>query len=351
MKAKLLLIACLFTAYLSEATVLVVDNNGNAPSGVFTTISTAISTASAGDTLLITPSSSTYGNANISKALVLIGVGFNPDMEIPFTSKVGSVTIQTVASGTKLIGLEFTSVLSLGNTTGTLSNLVIENCRIQYIRTLSLSSLVNVIIRQNVILNSVALNTPNISLSATNQSNIRIINNIFSFANTSTSWFGPSVTTGGATFDHNLFLGSTSQSAFRQLVNCLVTNNLFVTTPVSAPAGLTNVTFKNNLSNTTTFSAITGTNLTFSDNLSNTDPTFVNLPLSTVTYTYDLDAALETGSAGESVATDGSNLGVFGGDAPFKRTGSVLPVVRKFTIPSSVVQGQNIDAEVEVTGN
>lgn len=351
MKAKLCLALLIFVFFSASSTVHVVDNNGNAPAGVFTSISTAMTSASDGDTLLITPSSSTYGNVSITKPLVFIGVGFNPDMEIPFTSKVGQVTIRNTASNTKLIGLEFTSALTLGNTSGTLSNLVIENNKLQYITHSGITSLVNVLIRQNVLINSIAFNTPSITLSVANQSNIRIINNIFSFTSTSTAWFGPSITTGGATFDHNLFLGTASQNAFRQLVNCLVTNNIFVTSPVGASLGFTNITFKNNLSTGTDFSALSGTNLTTSGNFSNTSPTFVDLPLSTVTYTFDLDAELDTGSSGENAATDGSNLGVFGGDSPFKKSGSVLPVVRKFTIPSNVVQGQNIDAEIEVTGN
>lgn len=350
MKCILLIVFLSLACFVSHATVLVVDNNGNAPSGVYTSIATAISNASAGDTLLITPSSSTYGNASISLPLVLIGVGFNPDMEIPFTGKLGLVTVNTPASGTRIIGLEITNRITLGNGSGTLSDIVIENCNVPYITTSGISSLVNVLIRQNVITASTN-STPALILNVANQSNIHVSNNVFSFLNTSTIYLGPQVTTGGVTFDHNLFLGSTGQRAFRQLVNCLVTNNIFVGVPPTAGISLTNVTYKNNLSNNFDFSTITGTNINESSNTSSTAPTFVNLPLSTITYDFSLNPDLAGASAGENAATDGTDLGVFGGTSAFKLSGSVLPVVRRFDLPSNIVQGQNANANIEVTGN
>ncbi len=342
-----LLVLCFLVA---QADVLTVDNNGNAPSGVFTTVAAAITAANSGDTILVIPSSSTYGNITISKPLVVIGVGFNPDMDIPFTSQVGIVTINTASSGTRLVGLDITNRVTLGNTTGTLSDIVIENCDLHYVLTNGINSLVNVLIRQNVITSNVNSGS-SLTLNVSNQSNIRVTNNVFSFLSSSTIYWGPQSTTGGITFDHNLFLGSASQRAFRQLVNCLVTNNIFIGVPASSTVSSTNVVYRDNLANSFDFSTLTGTNITETGNTSNTAPTFTNLPLSTVTYTYDLDPSLAMGSAGELAASDGTDLGVFGGTSPFKLSGSVLPVVRQFNLPSNIVEGQNADADIEVTGN
>ena len=99
------------------------------------------------------------------------------------------------------------------------------------------------------------------------------------------------------------------------------------------------------------FGSISGTNITSEGNLDNTAPTFENLPLSTINYTYDLNPDLAAASNGENAATDGTDLGVFGGTSPFKLTGSVLPVVRKFILPSNIVQGTDATADIEVSGN
>lgn len=349
MKSKLFSILFL-AVLLTQATVITVDNNGNAPAGVYTSLTTAIADATTGDTLLIIPSSSTYGNMNVTKALTIIGVGFNPDMEIPFTSRVNSTTIYSAASGTKIIGMEVTGALTLGNTSGSLSNIVIENNRINYITNSGISSLTNLLIRQNVI-QVVSTFIPAITLSTANQSNIIVSNNIFSSTGASVNYRGPQVTTGGVTFDHNVFLGSASMFAFYQLTNCLVTNNIFVTTSPSTQSTSTNVFYKNNISNGFAFGSLTGTNLSLDSNIDTTDPTFVNMPLSTITYNYTLDPNLNAGSAGELAATDGTNLGVDGGTSPFKLSGSVLPVVRRFDLPSNIVEGTNAEASIEVTGN
>ncbi len=349
MKAKLILIL-FFSTLFASATVITVDNNGNAPSGVYTSLSTAIGDATAGDTLLIIPSSSTYGNINITKELTLIGVGFNPDMEIPFTSMVGNITIQTAASGTKIIGLEVTGALTLGNTTGSLTNIVIENNRINYITHSGINSLTNVLIRQNVI-QVASTFTPTITLNVTNQANIIVSNNIFSALSNSVNYRGPYVLSGGVTFDHNVHLGGSSMFAYYQLVNCLATNNIYVTLSPRSQQNSTNVFYKNNLSNSFAFSSITGTNISLDSNIDTTDPTFVNLPLNTITYNYTLDPNLSGGSAGENAGTDGTNLGVDGGTSPFKLSGSVLPVVRRFDLPSNIVEGTDANASIEVTGN
>ena len=118
-----------------------------------------------------------------------------------------------------------------------------------------------------------------------------------------------------------------------------------------AQSSSTNAFYKNNLSNGYAFGTMTGTNLSLDSNIDTTDPTFVSMPLSTITYDYTMDPNLNPGSAGESGGTDGTNLGVDGGTSPFKLSGSVLPVVRRFDLPSNIVEGNDANASLEVTGN
>lgn len=350
MKKHMLTFAFAVATIVAGATVITVDNNGNAPAGVETSLATAITNATAGDTLLVIPSSLSYSNIIVSKQLTIIGVGFNPDMEIPFTSKVGNVTIATAAIGTKIIGLEITGALTLGNGAGSLSAVVIENCRINYMTTSGISSLTNVLIRQNLIQNQNGIQAMTINVA--NQSNIIVSNNIFSSIGTQATYYGPYVLTGGVIFDHNLFLGSSGQSAFFTLFNCIVKNNIFLgRSPGATSNGLTNVIYQNNISTDYAFSAVVGTNVSIDANIDTTNPTFENLAIGTVTYDYTMDPTMSAGSPGENAGSDATNLGVSGGTSPFKLSGSVLPVVRRFVVPSNITQGQNADAAIEVTGN
>jgi hypothetical protein len=350
MKKHLLIIAFALATIAAEATVIVVDNNGNAPGGVEPNLSTAITNATSGDTLLVIPSSLSYSNIIVSKPLTIIGVGFNPDMEIPFTSMVGQLTINTAASGTKIIGMEVTGAIVFGNSAGSLSNVVLENCKLNYVTTSGISSLTNILIRQNVIQNQVSVQS--LILTVANQSNIMVTNNVFSSQGTSTGLYGPYVTTGGVIFDHNLFLGTSSQYAFYSLVNCIVKNNIFLGRFPGFQAGSgTNVLFQNNISTDYAFSAVTGTNISFDNNMDSTNPVFTNLDIGTITYQYSMDPTMSAGSPGENAGTDATNLGVSGGTSPFKLSGSVLPVVRRFIVPSNITQGQNAEAAIEVTGN
>lgn len=350
MKKHILTFAFAIATIVAGATVIVVDNNGNAPAGVEPNLSTAITNATSGDTILVTPSSLSYSNIIVSKPLTIIGVGFNPDMEIPFTSTVGQVTIGTAAGGTKIIGMEVTGAIVLGNGGGSLSNIVIENCRLNYVTTSGISSLTNTLIRQNVLQNQNGIQA--MILIVANQSNIIVSNNIFSSISTQATYYGPYVSTGGVTFDHNLFLGVSSQRAFYTLNNCVVKNNIFLgRNPGSTSNALTNVIYQNNISTDLAFSEIVGVNVSLDSNIDTTNPVFTNLDIGTVTYLYSMDPTMSAGSPGENAGTDGTSLGVSGGTSPFKLSGSVLPVVRRFIVPSNITQGQNADATIEVTGN
>ena len=341
-----LIFSLLLAAYASKATVLILDQSANAPTGTYATFTDAQTAAVNGDTILVIPNTTSYGSVNISKPLVVLGVGFNPDTQLGLKSQFTSIVINVnVTAGTKLIGLVSTT-MTLGNTTGTISNVIIENCQVDRI-THNASIISNVIIRQNVF--QTTNNQFPITLTAANQSNIIVTNNIFSSPG---SAYGPYVSTGGVVFDNNLFLGSV-RGAFYQLNNCLVRNNIFFERNLTTEAGFSNLVFENNLSFNATTNDLppAGTNVKGSGNLVNQDPLFTNLPTGTVTYDFTMDASLQVGSPALAAGTDGTDLGIYGGSSAFKNTGSVLPVVKQFAMPSNVLQGTSTDADVIITGN
>lgn len=352
MKSILLSILFMVIGTMANATILILDQNGNAPGGsnIYSDFNSARTEASNGDTILVIPSTSSYGNFIITKPLVILGVGFNPDSQVPTTSKAGTITINTGQNGTAIIGMDVT-LINLGNTSGTLSNVMIENNKIERLTNSGVSTLANVIIRQNVF-ESPGGNIP-ITLTTATQSDIVVSNNIISRLASGSTYYGPYVATGGVKFDYNLFLGNGSNHiSFYQLIDCEVTNNIFYGSSPGFTAASSNVDFQNNISfgaANNTFPPA-GTNITASNN-SSSDPDFVNLPSGTFQYQYTLDASLETGSPALTAGIGLTEIGIYGGSSPFKNSGSVVPVVKDFQVPTTIQQGTNTTADIVVTGN
>jgi hypothetical protein len=345
-KLVILTISLVLNVVVLKGAVLIIDQNANAPAGTFSSFTLAQNAAVDGDTILVIPNTATYGNASITKPLTVIGVGFNPQTEMGIKSSFTNITINVnVTSGTKIIGLVVNS-LNLGNTQGTISNVLIENSQLN-ILSHSATVISNVIIRQNLFQSG--NNQIPITLNASNQSNIIVTNNIFSSGGTG---YGPYTIGGGITYDHNLFLSST-RPAFYQISNCIVRNNIFFERNTTADLGYTNVVFDNNLSFNATSNELppVGTNVKGTGNLVNQDPQLLNLPSGIATFDFTLDPGLGVGSPAIAAGTDGTELGIYGGSSPYKNTGSVLPVVKQFTMPTNVQEGTNTDATVIITGN
>ena len=92
------------------ATVRTVNNSTSLPvnPGQYTTISAAITAASAGDTILVTGNVASYGeNLNISKKLTLIGTGYDPQYQ-PSTVLNGYVQFNTGSNGSAIMGFDIT---------------------------------------------------------------------------------------------------------------------------------------------------------------------------------------------------------------------------------------------------
>ncbi len=368
MKSFLLSLLFLAVTSITQATVRIADNNANRPtaaSGVFiySGLQDAITASTSGDTILVIPSTATYGAINTfgKSGLTIIGMGFNPDSKSGLTSKVSSLTIYDNSTGLNFIGLEITTVSFTNNQNQSLSNVVIENCSLTTVSN-SILSMANIFIRQNVIRPST---TNALSITAGTQSNVIISNNIF-VGNDDTNDGLINITTGGATIDHNLFLGTgnTNSKAFETLNNCTVSNNIFYGRGPDAEVGMSSVTFENNLFYQTSVSLSQdsdllglGTNNSATGNIFS-DPQFEDIPAvgpSLVSWDYNYDANLKAGSpalsAGNDVTPSQRDLGIYGGSSPFKDSGSVVPIVKSLLLPTTIQQGTNTTADIVVTGN
>jgi hypothetical protein len=339
----------------AQAVVRIVDNNGNRPAGtIYETFNSAQTAASNGDTLLITPSTATYGTITISKSITVLGVGFNPDKSTGAKSTVDNITIANGVSNVNISGLVVNTLISIGqsNAGHTMSNIVIEKCQLDRIASVGTSAptFSNIIIRQNLFYPSLNFNAA-VTMNVNNQSNIIISNNIFSSSD-SRIYGGVTSTSGGLLIDQNIFFGpgTVNQIAFSQLVNSVVTNNIFYgRNPINNAGSTTSVTFNNNFifgNGTNTIPSITG--YTVSNNQT-VDPQFEEMPVGV--YDFTKDVTIQTGSPALTAGEGGGEVGVYGGSTPYKNTGVSIPVVKTLTLPTAIKENTNTSATISVNGN
>lgn len=369
MRTALLLLIILTTLHSRAQIIRVANNNPNAPTGddIFSTLQEAIDGANSGDIIQIIPSETNYGSGIVDRELAIYGIGFNPDKDLPLTSKVASITIQSAeASGTKLSGLVITSfdAINLAPNTGsnyTLSDVVIENCLATTIsHSNSSNPLDNLQIRGNIIGSGIGNNgfTTALDLRASTAatSNVVISNNILYNSTTIGTQARGSINAANNTvITNNLFVGSgaTHQAAFSNLKDCMVTNNIFYgSAPYSTGSTSTNESnvFTNNISFNTADDQLppvgTGLGNTGSGNMPDVDPLIVSLPLSS-SWSFTSDPSLGAMSPALDAGTDGTDIGISGFTFPFDITGAVLPVIQELNTNSLVNQGEHLEVMIK----
>jgi len=309
----------------ASATTRTVNNGTYLPAnpGQYSTISAAISAASAGDTILVAGSLTQYGeNLNISKQLTIVGAGYNPQYG-PSTIVNGTLTLQSGASGSNFIGMYFTGAVGDGYGYYTSSNVTFFRCFFN---------------------NSFTI--------ANNVSGLNLIENIFNGANVrfNLSWasgtntgvvFENNIFTDGATIyeanassstpqmviDHNLFLAgyysSPSQTDYNyalQVPNAYVTNNIFygiVPIDTNATSVYNSCSFDNNLTYcSTTIKALPYGNNIGASNINNSNPLFTGIFTSSASPYLSLNGdnlRPQSGSPVLYAASDSSNIGPTGG--------------------------------------
>lgn len=195
------------------------------------------------------------------------------------------------------------------------------------------SSRVNNILFTNCIFNrNNALAFSNLNCSNTNGGNIRSNGNL-----------------NGEVFIRNsVFLNSMAYDVFAA-TGLVIENNIFYT---GQPSGASlsifnnNITFANNGYNTLPYGDNFG-----SGNLANVNPMFVNFPYTGGGFDWSYDFALQPGSPAIGAGTNGTDIGITGGNAPLLHNligNSKLPVVTQITLPvSSVPVGGTLQINVK----
>lgn len=319
------------------ATVRTVSNDPALPAqftttteGGNTSFNNAQTASSPGDTIYLYGTRFSYGTITISKRLVVIGAGYGPNNQFGQPTRVDQVSFfrdgSTDPSGSVIAGL---LIFGSVNCTGTLATNNITIFRnnvggvIQPYQGSNNGSNWN--IYNNIINRITGTSSGRTSSSPTN---ILILNNIITYG--ITNFNSPSVL-----IDHNIFLGDNNLSSLWQAV---ITNNIFVRSSGNIfSAEVVFCTFNKNISNQNTIgpsSSYSPTNIfeatytgtgggsnTGSGNLTGTNPLFVNVP-NNYTYNASYNYRLQSGSPGRNYATDGTDVGIYGGSYPFPSGGA-----------------------------
>jgi hypothetical protein len=335
----------------ARATVINVSNNVDNPAQ-YKEVDEAIAAASEGDTIYVHGSPDSYKTFTVNKRLVLIGAGYNSSNQFGLASKVSSIVLAhdliSDSSGSVITGFNVASSISTNSSSVIVNNITIYRCRLGQ---------VYIYVGDGWIFYNNILNY--IGGYGASSTNVVIQNNII---DGSISGFSAT----SVLVDHNLFIGGSNLSSIKYAV---ITNNIFVRSSGNIMNSVEFCTFSNNLSLAATISTIAPTNSflsnnnTGSGNLVGSNPNFVTASSSSDTYDPAVDYRLKPASAGHNAATDGTDLGIYGGARPFPSGGASgsgfdtsalpsIPQVTEVNIQNATVQpGGSLNVNVKAKVN
>ena len=349
MKSLLTLIATLFFGFqVGNSAVLTVSNH---PAGgaQYPSLRSAVDAASPGDTLLVEGTDIPYHldhqcNVHWSKSLTVIGIGFNPNKDMPKRTKFQNTHcgsgdhfyIAGSAGGSKFYGIEFLNQIHVLQTANSLH---FENCKF------------NNTVKFNAAGQSLGFANCVFDLNDGNNLYFSSPGSVISALITNCIFDGYIEGSGGTynaiSVQHCVFLSNTT--SFSDLGYAQIRDNIFVN---AFPGGTFLSDYDNNLALPVgSFPPAPESGNTGSDNIETSDPLFVSYT-SGSRYTTQHDFDLQAGSPAIGSASDATDIGVHGGSLSFSETGEVLivPIVREMSIlNSSVAPNGTLNVAVRAT--
>lgn len=327
-KLNLTLVLLLFSA-LSYAGIITVDNRAGSGAN-YSTISSAVSAATNGDTLYIHPSTSSYGGFTLNKGLVIIGSGHNPEFTGGVGATITTISLSNGSSNSQFIGLIIDAIKC--NVWQTSHNILIRNNFFPKFQAIKgafgdASESNDWIIEGNVFIEEIGCGACviiDLQTGATGVTNSNwIIRNNFiqsKGSQNNTVIFGN--LNASTVVENNIILHRNTNAIFKSdVVGGEFRNNIFwITqagfTDVSTDA--TNVVFSNNLTYHSNGSLVL---LAGDNNVDNSDPEFTLLDSSDPLWNYLNNYQLSATSPGADAGEDGSDVGIYGGTFIFRMEG------------------------------
>jgi len=340
MKRILTLLIFVSLGLYTHATIHNVDNNPNRPSGYFDNLQLALNSASPGDTIYLYPSNTSYGNITIKQRVHIFGKGY--DGTNGYASKIQHLTLDTNTSpstnpsGSSFQGL---TINQLNCDKPNITNIVVVGNYISYYYsgiTLS-TNCSGWLIANNFF-------TGNINLY--NNGNIVITNNVF-YGNQVYPVYGSN--SPSLIFSHNLVMNF---QYFYKVYNAIISDNIFICSGNTNQSLMANNKFYNNISYRSALNPypLPPAGNAGANNISNQDPLFETAP-SSGNFNYTLDYHLKSNSPAKNAASDGTDIGPYGGSSPFVWGGVfTIPQISETNITNPVIN-VSTPINVNVKGN
>ncbi|MFY7964899.1 MAG: hypothetical protein ACOVO1_08380 [Chitinophagaceae bacterium] len=320
-KINTLLAILVLTTTIANAKIWRVNNNSGITAD-YTTVQAAHDAASAGDTIHLEPSGTSYGNLTMTKRLVLVSSGAyiteNPGFQASSNSGyLSTLTIANTGANGSVIMVKFSGDVNISNNVG---NLLLQSCVTNYTGgahfCCGYAGNINISNADNIIIKNSYVN--NIYFSS-NSNNIVIVNNIISNGVGCTSDCD-------GTIANNIIHANWTQNASSTLYNCTVENNIY---NYGVQGSFGSCLVRNNLNSNTGLPAGNG-----NQNSVNMTNVFVNRAVG-----YggaDNAYVLKSGSPAIGAGSGGIDCGAFGGSTPFKLAVTPpIPSIYKLEVPST----------------
>lgn len=330
----------------AQSAVWTVDNNLDS-GAQFSSLGSAQSAASPGDTLLVQPSGYSYGDLSLIKRLVIIGPGHHPEFSGGMPAEMGILAIANGSDSSVVEGMRINGVN--GALWNAASNLTFRNNRIQSSAAISSnygdgSNSDNWVFEGNVIIDPGSCGgcvLININTSAGQSDNWVFRNNVIYTPSNGNQTFSNVNST--ASFVNNIIIYTGSNGMFTGSSFALFENNIFWSTSAETDfvSDCSSCEFNKNLfyNPNTTLDEVEG------DNIVNQNPMFVDQP---TTWGYEKNINVEDGSPADNAGSDGTDLGVHGGSFNFRNEGYPDDHPRlTYTTPQFITVPQNATFNVD----